>query len=236
VMTRYFLLKCKACPPGQDANSLVGCLVQKIENKGDDACKSREKCETDNVRADPSCSARYDLVHTSACTCAKEEFKKGLKALEDWQELKKTFVRGDWQCQFEDCYKQEGVIADWSKPGGMDDRIKEVKAAIIKAYLAYEKGQAPKELSEALFVFKSIIDELAAKWTGVFCGDCSDQKEQNSQAQANNYKNMLGNKDCNAPQGLPPPPPRSGAAAASAAGAAPISGSVASDLDSFFKG
>jgi len=192
VMTRYYLGKCTGCN-AQSSGGLINCLANQAKDDEEDACSSRQNCEQ-SVRG-TNCESRYNKVHDSVCTCAKSELKKGIAALEDWDELKKTITRGDWECQMEICWDQTSMSESFKTD--MRNRVQSIKINAVKAYLKFTKGEAPPQLAEALYVFKSILDELVTKWSGIFCGDCNTiTRDKASEIRKDSYEKLLRSDAC----------------------------------------
>jgi len=191
VMTRYHLGKCTGCSSSSKPR-LIDCLSDQAKDASKEVCAVREGCERP-IR-ETNCAQRFSNVRSAVCACAKGELQKGLAALENWGEMKKVFVRGDWECQLEDCYKQAGLTSQWPS---MESIISEVKSSVIKAYIKFQAGKAPKQVAEALFVFKSILGEIVQKWSGLFCGDCNtDGRGSASDIRERSYKKMLDSQSC----------------------------------------
>lgn len=163
VMTRYKLGKCTNCNVNGH-NTKISCVAGKAVENVRDVCATRQECE-DNTAG---CENRYSKVRNSVCKCARKELKKGISAL-DGSELKRVFTRGDLECQMEDCYIQEGAPG-WDN---MYYKLQEMKIAVPLAVVQMTTGKAPKQLAEALVVFKNILGELVDKWQGLFCGSCN---------------------------------------------------------------
>jgi hypothetical protein len=204
LMTRYTLLKCRGCS-NRNNDDLINCLVQNVNDDDEEVCNSRRNCENG---IGVGCQGRYQKVRNSICTCAREEFQKGLDAINNWQDIKKMLA-GGLERQFKECYhvRYPNGKCYAGKWPAMYAKSREVKSAVIKAYLAYTKGQVPGSLEDILHVVTSVINELTSKWAGIFCGECDGSAQSNSQLAAATLKKMVENK---AKQGCGPATARPG--------------------------
>lgn len=189
LMTRYHLGKCTQCKVDGNTN-LIRCLADQAKDEAQDTCEIREGCEEDVLKS--NCKGRYLNTKTAICTCVKTELKKGVQALQDWKAVKNLFVRGDFDCQMEECYKQEGLHSKWGK---MQNLLKEIKRGAIKAIAKLQLGSAPPQVAEALVVFKNILDELVSKWGGLYCGTCESSGSP-SELRYDAYVKLLESEGC----------------------------------------
>jgi hypothetical protein len=235
--TRYNLVKCKGCDGGS-ADELIECLVKNVNNNEASACDVRQECET---QVGSGCKRRFDDVRQAVCNCAKSEFARGLDALGDWQDVKSMFA-GGLERQLQICYVStypDGTCYASQWPA-IHQKTRNVRTAVIKAFLEYQRTrQVPESTEDLLFVVTSVINELAGKWTGFYCGDCA-QKESNSKIQADAFKAMLAKKagqSCGEKENVPPPPPPPPARGTPALPSRPaVSADLSSAFDSFFGG
>jgi len=190
VMTRYYLGKCTNCNVSAKPG-LIDCLAGQARDNDQTVCASRQDCE--GAVLGTTCSNRYIDVRDAICSCAAGELKKGIAALENWGELKQVFTRGDWECQLELCYTESGLSGQYPQMAAV---VKEVKSSVIKAFLKFQRGDAPRQIAEAMYVFKSILDELVAKWSGLFCGTCNPNEESAEYYRKQAYRKLLTTDAC----------------------------------------
>lgn len=217
LMVRTHLTKCNC---GDE--DLVECLTENIDSNLFDSCGVSDDCTAERVSG--SCVNRQRNVHSKLCSCAEESIELAKSAFQSaangnggisaFTSLKKqepefwdAITRDGIKCAMEQCFIADGPVSQalWEGDGSRRDgnaiknKIGSLKGKFISAFVksknAWKNSGIPAEIQTTLDVLKSLIEDVVNKYGGLFCGDCSNNIDDKSNAQ-NRFRSILPAEVC----------------------------------------